>query len=74
MVLRSVVGRFVRRRIQVLDQLQDVASAEVEVGDYEVRVLVADDGVDAGADALVLGDELEADHVAVEGDGLVAVT
>ena len=47
-------GALGRRRVQVLDQLQDVAAAEVEIRDYQVGVLVADDGVDAGADALVL--------------------
>ena len=74
MVLRSVVGRSDGGGFRYWDEFQDVTSAKVEVGDYEVRVLVADDGVDAGAHALVLGDELQADHVAIEGDGLVPVT
>ena len=52
MVLRSMVGRSLGGGFRYWDQLQDVTAPKIEVGNYQVRVLVADDGVDAGADAL----------------------
>ena len=41
---------------------------DVQNRQLEMRPLVADHLVDARADALVLADQLQADHVAVEGN------